>query len=137
MIGCLVTSSQNSSLLPKIGTAEEMSELFHLPLSVEAYDQFQQLISLLDDTHLLQGKDKWSYIWGSNEFASNKAYLRLMGTRQISPAYTWLWNSYCQPKQKVFFWLVLKDRLSTRGTSEKGKKYGVGKLQLCALSFGH
>ena len=106
-----------------------------LPLSVEAYDQFQQLIFILDDTQLLQGKDQWSYIWGSTEFASNKAYLHLMGTRQISPVYTWLWNSYCQPKRKVFFWLVLKDRLSTQ-TSEK-ENYGVGKLQLCALSFGH
>ena len=27
---------------------------------------------------------------------------------------TWLWRSYCHNKHKVFFWLLIKDRLSTR-----------------------
>jgi len=58
-----------------------------LPLSVEAYDQFQQLIFILDDTHLLQGKDQWSYIWGSTEFASNKSYLHLMHQANITGLY--------------------------------------------------
>ena len=31
-----------------------------------------------------------------------------------SPAFKWLWKSSCQNKHKVFFWLLLKDRLSTR-----------------------
>lgn len=25
-----------------------------------------------------------------------------------------VWNSFCQPKHRVFFWLLLRDRLSTR-----------------------
>ena len=29
-------------------------------------------------------------------------------------AFHWLWSSSCQNKRKIFFWLVLKDRLSTR-----------------------
>jgi hypothetical protein len=28
--------------------------------------------------------------------------------------FKWLWKSKCQPKHKVFFWLLLKDRLNTR-----------------------
>ena len=28
--------------------------------------------------------------------------------------YKWLWKNCCQHKHKVFFWLLLKDRLSTR-----------------------
>lgn len=31
-----------------------------------------------------------------------------------SPAFKWLWKSSCQNKHKVFFWLLLKDRLSMR-----------------------
>jgi hypothetical protein len=37
-----------------------------------------------------------------------------MGNMQIPAVYKWLWECFCQPKHKVFFWLLLKDRLSTR-----------------------
>lgn len=30
------------------------------------------------------------------------------------PIYNWIWKSKCQPKQKIFFQLLLKDRFSTR-----------------------
>ena len=45
----------------------------------------------------------------------------------------WLWNSNCFPKRKVFFWLAIKDKISTRELLKR-KKYGITKLQLCALS---
>jgi len=48
-------------------------------------------------------------------FASSKAYLSLIGTRQVHLAYKWLWDCCCRPKRKFFFWLLLKDGLSTRG----------------------
>jgi len=93
---------------------EDKSELFYLPLSTQAYDQFRQLESFLEDFNLHEGNDIWSYIWGSPNFDSNKAYLQLIGSRQVLQAYRWLWNSSCQPKRKFFFWLLLKDRLNTR-----------------------
>jgi len=69
---------------------------------------------VLEDFNLHEGNDIWTYIWGSANFASNKAYLQLIGSKQVHQAYKWLWNSYCQPKRKFFFWLLLKDRLNTR-----------------------
>ena len=60
------------------------------------------------------GNDTWTYIWGSSIFTSSKAYLHLTGTRNVHPAYKWLWKSYCQPRRNFFFWLLLKDRVSTR-----------------------
>ena len=33
----------------------------------------------------------------------------------ILPIFRWLWSSSCQMKHKVFFWLLLNDRLNTRG----------------------
>ena len=80
-----------------------------------------------------QGKDIWSYIWGSSEFTSSLIYAQLLGTRQDSPVYSWLWKSSCQPKRKVFCWLLLKDRLCTRELLKR-KKNGFRKLQLCAMS---
>lgn len=47
-------------------------------------------------------------------FSSHKAYVQLIGTRQVHPAYSWLWKSCCQNKRKVFFWLLMKDMISTR-----------------------
>jgi hypothetical protein len=49
-----------------------------------------------------------------NFFLSSKAYRLLIGHSSIHRAYQWLWNSSCQNKRKFFFWLVLKDCLSTR-----------------------
>jgi hypothetical protein len=37
-----------------------------------------------------------------------------MGNQWTHPIFTWLWKSKCQPEHKVFFWLLLKDRLNTR-----------------------
>jgi hypothetical protein len=33
---------------------------------------------------------------------------------RIEQIFKWVWNSSCQNKHKVFAWLFLKDRLSTR-----------------------
>ena len=52
------------------------------------------------------------YSWGSDRFASSKVYWLLVGHSVIHPM--WLWKSNCQPKHKVFFWLLIKDKLSTR-----------------------
>ena len=43
-----------------------------------------------------------------------KAYRVLIGHTEVHPAFKWIWRSSCQYKHKVFFWILLKDRLSTR-----------------------
>ena len=55
------------------------------------------------------------YLGGSPFFSSSKAYKHLIGHMVTPPIFSWLWKSCCQNKHKVFFWLLLKDRLSTRG----------------------
>lgn len=74
---------------------EDLSDLFHLPLSEEAFIQYQQLSSIMDDIDLQHGDDTWGYIWGSNTFTSSKACRQLTGTRHIHPAHRWLWKSQC------------------------------------------
>lgn len=60
------------------------------------------------------GKDNWTYIWGTPIFSTSKAYKAMIGHKNVHPIYTWLWKSICQIKHKVFFWLLLKNQLSTR-----------------------
>jgi hypothetical protein len=89
-------------------------DLFHLPISLVAYQQLLQLVHSLDSIPESQELDFWSYIWGTPLYSSAKAYKHLTGHRGTHPAFKWLWTSNCQNKHKVFFWLLLVDRLSTR-----------------------
>lgn len=89
-------------------------ELFYLPLSEEGFQQFQVCNTLLADIQLQDEPDIWTYIWGSIVFTPSKAYDHLIGTRQVHPAFTWLWISTCRNKGKFFFWLWLKNCLNTR-----------------------
>ena len=91
-----------------------IEQLFHLPLSSEAFSQLLLLGDKLDGLYLDSNQDTWSYIWGTPFFSSSKAYKQLTGQPTIPHAFKWLWKNCCQHKHKVFFWLLLKDRLSTR-----------------------
>ena len=53
--------------------ADDKSEFFHVPLSIEAHDQYQQMITELQNIQPSHNKDVWNYIWGSSLFTSNKA----------------------------------------------------------------
>ena len=68
----------------------------------------------MDSHQVNEDKDVWVYPWGSSIFSSHKVYKSLVGHSVVHPTYKWLWKSNCQPKHKVFFRLLIKDRLSTR-----------------------
>jgi hypothetical protein len=100
--------------LSTVCETEALHDLFHLPLSVEAYHQLQELQTEISDLVIVADDDKWTFILGSSHFSSSKAYKVLTGHSQVDPIFKWLWKTSCQSKHKVFFWLVLRDRLSTR-----------------------
>ena len=93
---------------------EPLQHLFQLPLSKEAYNQFLLLEDRVFSVQLTTETDWWAYIWGSAQFSTQKAYRHLWGHVDIHPSFKWLWKSCCQNKHKVFFWLLMVDRLSTR-----------------------
>lgn len=80
----------------------QLPNLFHLPLSETAYEQFQELQVTLDNLDVAQEKDTWTYIWGQPNFKVSKAYKHLMGHVPVHPIYHSLWGSACQLKQKIF-----------------------------------
>ena len=82
---------------------EPLHLLFHLPLSVETYNQFLLLENKVDNFQLTADKDWWTYIWGTSQFSSQKAYRHLLGHADTHPVFRWLWKSCCQNKHKVFF----------------------------------
>lgn len=93
----------------------DLYTLFSLPLSIEAYEQFQQLKGIMATVQISDSPDNWTHIWGNAVYSSSRAYKQFIGHVQLHPSYSWLWNASCQMKHKVFFWLLLKDRVNTRG----------------------
>jgi hypothetical protein len=59
-------------------------------------------------------KDVWTYSAQNSSYRAQTTYKLMMGHQPVQPILKWLWKSYCQPKHQVFFWLLTKDRLSTK-----------------------
>jgi hypothetical protein len=63
---------------------EYIQDLFHLPMSQAAYEEFLQLEEICTNAQnisLQQSPDSWSYIWGSPEFSTKKSLLHDDGTQ--------------------------------------------------------
>jgi hypothetical protein len=88
-----------------------LHDLFHLPLSEEAYQQFIQLSVTVESLNLQEGFDSWSYVWNSNVFTPKHVYKHLIGNVQVHPVYSWLWKSCCMlSEQKKILFLVIIER---------------------------
>jgi hypothetical protein len=114
----LVTFAKKRDLnVHEVINTEFLDDLFYLPLSQEAYNEFQEMETLCTQTKerkQSQNKDEWSYIWGNNVFTVKKAYKALIGYQPAPPHFNWVWKSSCQARHKFFFWLLIHDRLNTR-----------------------
>lgn len=119
----LYSFCRDRSISLKAAIAQPLpKDLFHVPLTTEAYTQFQQLVQSFQNLQLQHTPDRWSYTWGST-YSSSRAYRYLIGHRQVHHCYSWFWRSACQHKRKVFFWLLLKDRISTRQLLRRRSMY--------------
>jgi hypothetical protein len=104
----LFSFTTNPSTVKTVTKMSSLQELFQLPLSVKAFDQFCELDKFMQSLQLSHREDTWSYIWGSNNFSSTKAYRHLLGSSAVHPTLKWTWKMKCQTKHKVFFfWLLL------------------------------
>jgi hypothetical protein len=90
------------------------NEMFHTPMSAEEFEQLLALQDILTNLQLHDHNDKWLCIASSSLFSSQKAYSQMIDNQPTHPLFSWLWKSKCQPKHKVFFWLLLKNRLNIR-----------------------
>jgi hypothetical protein len=92
---------------------ENFSSCFVLPLSVEAYEEMQQVSELLAHTHVDQARiDQRKFVWGE-KFTPSKFYKFLFECIPQDRALNAIWESRALPKLKVFLWLLLIDHLNT------------------------
>jgi hypothetical protein len=95
---------------------ERLQQLFFIfPLSEEAFQEYCEMEILMQAIHYSEENDMWSYIWGKRTYSSSRAYNHLFGSESVHPIFRWTWQTSYQQKHKVFFWLLLQDRLNTRG----------------------
>jgi hypothetical protein len=74
----------------KAVSSDTFPDLFHLPMSEEALVQMQNLQANLESISLSDGKDKWSYTWGSHIFSSSKVYKTLVDHPATHLAFRWI-----------------------------------------------
>jgi len=100
-----------------------------------AFDQVLSIEQVMENTILEElNNDAWTYSGGATKFRPTIAYRKMLGHQEVDPAFKWLWKSYCQPKHKVFYWLLLKDRLSTRNIlKEKNMALDSYNCEICSL----
>jgi hypothetical protein len=101
-------AAKESVTLKDVLESDSFQSNFHMPPSEEAYRQFCELSIYLQALEINGDKDAWSYIWGSKNYSSAKAYKHLIGSQPVHPAFIWIWRSACQMKHKVFFWLFCR-----------------------------
>jgi hypothetical protein len=97
----------------------EISRIFSLPLSIQAHQQLNLLHQSLSNRQIRDGVDTWVYCWGNSIFSTSKTYKFLSSGALAHPVFRWIWKSRCQMKHKVFFWLLLVNRLNTRGLLQR------------------
>lgn len=58
--------------------------------------------------------DKWTYVWGREDYTVQKFYMYFF--RDVVPisCLPLIWKTKCVMKHKVFAWLLIMDRLNTQ-----------------------
>lgn len=96
-------------------SAEDLDNLFYLPLSQEAFEEMEMLSAVLSTQSFdAQSADVWTYQWGSSKYSSKKLYKLAFNNMPAHPIFKWLWKSKCTSRIKFFAWMVLVDRLNTK-----------------------
>lgn len=94
--------------------APDPFELFHTPLSSQAFQKFQDLQVSNQAIQLSSFNDKWKYPWGNFSYSSIKMYKWCTSGEPAYPIFKKLWKNATMLKYKIFFWLLLHDRVNTR-----------------------
>ena len=112
----------------------DMQEQFHIPLSVEAFQEFQELQEIIQGIQVQENeKDCWQYIWGSNKYSSKQFYNLPYKNIRPPSRFLWIWKSRCCNKLRTFSWLLLMDRLNTRNLPRRRNFNIVDNNYNCAL----
>jgi hypothetical protein len=98
-----------------------IEDLFHLALSAPAYVQMLMLVTMLHDMELSDMPDKWMSANNTDKYSSQRVYKLIHKIPEVPDTFALAWKTKYQPKQKLFFWLLLHDRLNTKHVLKRRK----------------
>lgn len=94
--------------------SENLLALSNLPLSAEAFHEFQEICDNIYSLDLVDSEsDSLSCSNDVNSFSSKRFHGFCFKDLPPDRVLGWIWKSKCVPKLKVFFWLLLNDRVNT------------------------
>jgi hypothetical protein len=107
-------AKSNSISVQSLMLEQDLDDIFFLPLSTQAHDEFLLLQSYLEDIEYDENTaDSWSPVWGA-KYTSRRFYAHVFSSVEAHPFYKALRKSSCIPRIKFFAWLILVDRLNTK-----------------------
>lgn len=89
------------------------SDHFHLPLSTEAFNQFNELGNIVPQLNS-SGKDQWGCNGQTTTYSSMQMYSNLMENGEEHPIFKLIWKSKRRLKRRIFLWLAAHERINTR-----------------------
>jgi hypothetical protein len=103
----------------KMARLDQLNSGFALPLSVEAFQEWQEVTRLIADTPISDHlPDQRIFCWDS-KYTPSKFYNFLFACLPSDIALNEIWNSKALPKLKVFVWLLFLDRPNTRDIMQR------------------
>ena len=99
--------------------SQDMINMFHLPLSAQAYQEFLTVQDLMVScSREVEQKDTWFWQGTCNAFKPKLFYSFMHSNMSFNPLLLWIWKSSCTMKIKVFAWMLIMDRLNTKDMVE-------------------
>lgn len=107
---------------------------FRRPLGDSDYREWEKLVSMLYWHRLNNGSDHFCWLLEkSGKYTVRSMYRRLVFRGVVNKRMAKLWKSKLPNKLKVFFWLVVQDKLQTGVNLKKREWKGDGKCCLCGV----
>jgi hypothetical protein len=97
-------------------------DMFNLPLSSTAHEQFHGLQEEIQSLNSDGDNDIWNFPWG-NTFSTKKVYKLLKGDSNTPASILDIWKACNIPRQKFFSWLLLQGRLNTKDMMSRKNFY--------------
>jgi hypothetical protein len=94
-------------------------------------EQYEELSSIIHDKPTSTTDDIWLLIGSIKGYSSKRIYRALPPSALAPKPVNWIWKSCVLPKIKIFFLLLLQDRLNTIEVLTS-KRFSI-QSQLCAL----
>ena len=103
------------SSVAEMASIQTPAHHFALPLSVQAYEEREQMLPLLDGVDIdSDTNDSHLFAWGNAVYTSAKYYNFIFPQMPQNTTLSLIWQSKCLPKLKVFVWPLMVDRLNTK-----------------------